>query len=489
MRRARWRIARLPGKPVLKQYSPDPVVERSLRNSHKDAAAYSVMAGFGETYFSAFAVFLKASTAQIALIASLPPLLGSLAQLFSAWLGNRTGWRKTIILAGVYLQAFSWLPIIFLPLMFPEHAITLLIISISFYFASAHFAAPQWSSMMGDLVPEQLRGRFFGARTRLASVTSFLSLVAGGLLLHVYDDHGVALYGFITIFGVAAVARLISAHYLRGMHDPARNAEVIKLPSLAHIWQRVHHSPFARFSLFFALMQSAVAISSPFFTVYLLRDLHFSYLLFMVSTAASVIVQFLTLNVWGRISDQFGNRVILASTGLVIPILPLLWLFSTDFVYLIVIQMLSGVVWAGFSLSAGNFIYDLVPSPKRATYVAYHTVLMCVGVFLGALVGGFLGMVLPRELDIGDIHLEWHSALLGLFVISSLVRFAIALTFIPLLREVREVPPLSVSGVVFRVARFNALSGLVFDVILPTVRRKGANEGVSSKEGEDSTGR
>ncbi|MEW5756548.1 MAG: MFS transporter [Pseudomonadota bacterium] len=459
-----------------KPYSTDPVVERSLRNSHKDAAAYSVMAGFGETYFSAFAVFLKASTAQIGLIASLPPLLGSLAQLVSAWLGNRTGWRKSIILAGVYLQALSWLPIILLPLIFPEHALTLLIISISCYFACAHFAAPQWSSMMGDLVPEQLRGRFFGARTRLATVTSFLSLVAGGLLLHAYDDHGAAMYGFITIFSIAAAARLVSAHYLRGMHDPPRSAEVIKLPSPAQIWQRIHHSPFARFSLFFALMQSAVAISSPFFTVYMLRDLEFSYLLFMVNTAVSVIVQFLTLNVWGRISDQFGNRVILATTGLVIPLLPLLWLFSTDYAYLLLVQMLSGVVWAGFSLSAGNFIYDLVPSPKRATYVACHTVLMCVGVFAGALLGGYLGMVLPRELSIGDFHLEWHSALLGLFVISALARLAVALTFIPLLREVREVPPLPVSGLVFRVARYNALSGLVFDVILPTVRRKGTNE-------------
>ena len=77
---------------MLKQFSPDPKVEGSLRKSLKDAAAYSSMAGFGETYFSAFAVFLKASTAQIAIIAALPPLLGSLAQLFSAWLGNRTGW-------------------------------------------------------------------------------------------------------------------------------------------------------------------------------------------------------------------------------------------------------------------------------------------------------------------------------------------------------------------------------------------------------------
>jgi hypothetical protein len=47
------------------------------------------MMGIGETYLSAFALFLKASTPQIGLLASLPPLLGSLAQLLSAWLRSR----------------------------------------------------------------------------------------------------------------------------------------------------------------------------------------------------------------------------------------------------------------------------------------------------------------------------------------------------------------------------------------------------------------
>lgn len=36
--------------------------EESLRHSLKDAAAYAVMMGIGETYLSAFALFLKAST-------------------------------------------------------------------------------------------------------------------------------------------------------------------------------------------------------------------------------------------------------------------------------------------------------------------------------------------------------------------------------------------------------------------------------------------
>ena len=58
-----------------RQSSKDPRINHALRHSIKDGVAYSVMAGAGETYFSAFALFYKATTTQIGLLASLPPLV------------------------------------------------------------------------------------------------------------------------------------------------------------------------------------------------------------------------------------------------------------------------------------------------------------------------------------------------------------------------------------------------------------------------------
>ena len=40
----------------------DPKTDESLRHSLKDAAAFATMVGIGETYLSAFALFLKACT-------------------------------------------------------------------------------------------------------------------------------------------------------------------------------------------------------------------------------------------------------------------------------------------------------------------------------------------------------------------------------------------------------------------------------------------
>jgi len=444
--------------------------EKSLRHSLKDAGAYATMIGIGETYFSAFALSLNATTQQIGMLASVPAMLASFVQLLSAWVGKRTGHRKMLVLVGASVQALALLPIAVLPLLFPHVAVPLLIGSVVLYHCGAHFATPQWGSLMGDIVPPQRRGRFFARRTRIVSFVTFLSLVTGGVVLHVMDGRGLAVQAFLMLFGVAMLARFVSVYHLAMMHDTTGQVAAMDLPSGKAWWRRLRESNFVRFSVFFALMQASVAISSPFFTVYMLRDLEFTYVQFMANTGMSVLAQFLTLNRWGRISDVFGNRRILATTGILLPLVPLLWLVSANTWYLMAVQALSGFAWAGFALSASNFLYDLIARERRATFLAVHNVLASIGIFVGATIGGLLGVLLPTRLAFGDAVYAWGSPLLGVFAISALARAIVVLLLLPKIREVRRVRPISFGNLIFRVTRVNALAGLVFEIIGPRGR-------------------
>ena len=445
----------------------DPQTEKSLRHSLKDATAFAVMIGIGETYLSAFALFLRASMPQIGLLASLPPLLASLVQLFSAWLGRRTGHRKVIVLTGATVQALAWLPLISLPILFHDHAVPILIACVVLYQCGAHLSTPQWGSLMGDIVPVRRRGRFFARRTRIVSLVTFISLIAGGLALQYSTGRESTLQGFVFLFAVAMVARLVSVYHLSKMHDPPRHTAVEEVPIDRGWWHRLRQSNFVRFSIFFALIQFSVAIASPFFTVYMLRDLQFSYFQFMTNTGVAIFAQFLTLNQWGRIGDVFGNRRILAATGIMIPLLPFLWAMSANFWYLLGVQAISGFVWAGFTLSASNFLYDLVSSDKRATYLAIHNVLASLGIFAGAVLGGYLGTTLPNHVEILGRTYSWLSPLLGVFVISAVARAATVIVLLPKIREVRNVRSISLTDLIFRVTRVNALAGMFFDIIGP----------------------
>ncbi|MDH4274336.1 MAG: MFS transporter, partial [Gammaproteobacteria bacterium] len=300
---------------------------------------------------------------------------------------------------------------------------------------------------------------------RMASITSFLAVVLAGLILHFFDGRGETFVGYALLFMIAAAARAVSSFHLTRMYDPPGKVAALEWPATREWIQRIKDSHAPRFSAYFALMMFAVNIASPFFTVYMLRDLHFTYFQFMVTTAASVIVQFLCLTTWGKISDEFGNRVILLLTGALVPFLPLLWLVSQEFYFLLSLQVLSGIAWAGFNLSAANFLYDLVPAPKRVTYLAMHNVMSNIAVFLGAMLGGVLASVLPATVSLGDYELTWYSPIMWVFLFSAVVRAIVAVMFLPHLEEVREVRHTTMSALVFRVTRFDTLSGFIFEIV------------------------
>lgn len=449
------------------RFAKDPVVDRALRHSVRDGMAYSVAAGGGETYFSAFALFLRATAPQVALLTTLPPLVGSLAQLLSAWAGRYMS-RKRLVLIGASMQALLWLPILALPHWFANEAVALLLVLLALYHGGGNFSAPQWTSLMRDLVSDRRRGRYFGYRTRRTTIMSFLALVVCGVILHVFDKAGQTYTGFVVVFLIAFSGRALSVYHLGFLHEPNLQDDASAAPldvHLSHWWQTVKSSGAVGFTFYFTLMNMAVGIASPFFAVYMLRDLQFSYLEFMTMTGMSVFVQFLTLNTWGRIADVYGNRSILIVTSMTLPVVPLLWLVSSDYFYLLLAQALSGLSWAGFTLSAGNLLYDLVPRSRRAAYVALHNVGNAGGVFLGAMAGALLAAWLPgREPLFGG--LANPSNLLYLFALSGAVRAILALSFVRRVRELRKPRrAISAPALVLRVTGFNAMLGLYYEFI------------------------
>jgi hypothetical protein len=61
----------------MKKYAHKDIIRKSLKYSVTDGGFHAAMLGCGESFFVAFAVFLKASNIQIGLLGSLPLLIGS----------------------------------------------------------------------------------------------------------------------------------------------------------------------------------------------------------------------------------------------------------------------------------------------------------------------------------------------------------------------------------------------------------------------------
>ncbi len=271
---------------------------------------------------------------------------------------------------------------------------------------------------------------------------------------------------------LGALVQLIPAYCLSRMSNPPYKIDDKDDFSLIEFFADFKHSSFVRFVVYTGLMHFSVMVAAPFFSVYMLRDLRFSYLQFMLVSAVAVLVQYFTLHNWGKFGDKFGNRMILVITGFTLPLVPVLWLFSANFYYILLIQMLAGFSWAGFSLSMGNFIFDAIPQPKRAKSVAIFNVLNAVGIFSGAAIGGWLTRYIPVSISIQGFSILMISNLQWLFLISGVLRLFMSISFLPAIREMREVEPLTLRELIFRVSSIRPISGLKFDLFTGNQRGK-----------------
>ena len=114
-----------------------------------------------------------------------------------------------------------------------------------------------------------------------------------------------------------------------------------------------------------------------------------------------------------------------------IPFVPLIWLGSTNSVFLCFAQVFSGIAWGGFNLASVNFIYDSSESKSRSKYIAFYNALTGVALCLGALIGGYIIPILPPI---------FGNQILTLFVVSGVMRGLVAIFFLRFIGEVRHVP-------------------------------------------------
>jgi hypothetical protein len=422
--------------PSQQPLNPKQQEHRNLFFILSEARATSISQNIAEKYLVPFALVFHASAPAIAIVTTLPHLAGSLMQLFSVRVLHRFSSRKQLIAFLLFFQAVLWLPLFLIPLLFPRVGVVALIISFSMFYMVGGLFAPAWSHWVSVIVPEHARGRFYGKKNQIAGLYGFLAATIGGLLLYVFADINIWLAYGVLFFG-AFIAKLFAAFFVFHMAEDETTKRIQSFEGITfkHFLRHINETMFGKYVLYMCCMNFAVTIATPFFTPYMLHSvaeggLGFNYLQFTIINAIAACAGFSIFRHWGRITDRFGNKRTLVLTGLLVPFVPLLWLFSTEYTYLIAVEIFSAIIWAGFNLASANYVFDLIGSTNRLIYAAYYNSLTNITVFVGGLVGGGL-YVLADRISINSI--------VFVFSISFLLRFAIALFFLTKLRELREV--------------------------------------------------
>ena len=406
------------------------------------------MSGLTGGYITPYALTMRATTQQIGYLTSLPSFANSLIQLISPFLSERVNSRKAFLLPNILIQAVLWLPILAIPFLFQTNQFWWLLAFITLSTAAGALVGPPFSSMMADLVPMKVRGSYFGVRNRICNFVSLLfSFIAGGLLQLFTGNTRLA---FTIVFSGAFISRLISFHFLSLMLEPRRiTSETIKKESIIQITKGLFSTNIGRIIIVSILLNLSASIASPFFSAYVLRELKFSYINYQLVSAASTIVTLLVVTWWGKRADKAGSVKILRITGWMVPFVPLLWLLNSSVYWIFFCHAFSGFAWAGFNLCMGLFVYDASPQENRTRYIAIFGTFGSIGATLGSLIGGTIGPYLP---------LIKGSYFLTLFLISGIARLLVVSLLLRRVSEVRDVPPIKASELLFNGFRTSSLA-------------------------------
>ena len=403
-------------------------LEKARKISIKEGGFASVMSGTGDSFLTPFALALNANNMQIGFLSSISNLLSPLAQLKSSKLMEFYS-RKKLVSTFVFIQAFVWLVYILLAFLFfkGRNVSWLVVLVYAFYALIGGLAGPAWFSWMGDIVPEKIRGRYLSRRNRICGAIALTTTLLASFFLDFFKTKGFVLLGFSILFAIATLSRLVSVYYFTKQHEPKIIIKKENYFSFFKFIKKAPYNNFGRFVFFVALMNFATAVAGPFFAVYMLKELNFNYIWYSLINIFASIASLISMPLWGKVADKYGSRELLRIGSVLIPFIPVLWLFSSSPLYLMLVpQLISGIGWAAFNLGVNNFTYDSVIREKRAFCVAYLNMVNGILVFLGATLGGFL---------IQHISIAIMNKFLFIFLVSGILRLVVSLAVFPKIKQ------------------------------------------------------
>ncbi len=403
--------------------------QEALKISIEEGAATRVAYGLGTNYITPFALALKASSTQIGIINSLTGLLPQIAQTFGSRL-LETNSRKKVVLKAVKLEIFFWILLALLGFLayyglVSAISIYALIIIYTTLTISSGIGYPAWFSWMGDLMPQKQRGKYLSKRNIAAGIVEIATLLLGIALIRAFEKGDMLLMGLGIFFIVSASFKFVSYRLLEKQYEPEfRLKKELDFSFLQFVKK---YDNFGKFAVYQGFFYFSIMVASPFFIVYMAKSLNLSTFVYMSIMLSSSIFSLLFLPLIGRFSDKYGNVKLLWLSAACFTISPLLWLVSTDPFWLATVpQISSALANSSLVIAFSNFCYASSTPQHRAKCISYSNVLIGLGTFFGAIVGGLI---------LDNLIVEGINIFLGVFVLSSLLRALTAIYFLPKIKD------------------------------------------------------
>lgn len=344
---------------------------------------------------TAFALHLGASNFEVGLLAS-APFFGQLLQGPAIVLIERLRRRKLITLVVMLLVRLLLAGMalaVFLP---RDLALALVVLAQCAICGLNAFATCAWNGWVRDFLHDRQMGDIFARRTVYAT---FVSIAAGLIAAFTLDQPGAddrlqnLVYAFL--YGAGCLAGLVSITMVARIPEPRMPEPTERVRLLPLLRAPFADANFRRLIVFLAAWQFAANFATPFFMVYFIDQLNFDIATVMLLSVVSQAANLLALRNWGRLSDLFANKSVLAVTAptYIACIVAMVgasqianphWLTA----YLVLLHVLMGLAVAGVTLAVANITLRLSPRGNATAYVASSALVSSFAAGIAPLIGG-----------------------------------------------------------------------------------------------------
>ncbi len=368
----------------------------------------------GPTFLAGYLLLNGATDLQLAVMLAIPFFL-MILQLIPAYLASRFRSRKVLCSLGIMCWRgihviLAVLP--FVPGIAANERLWIIFGLLMFSNLGFMLVANTWWLWMADIVPEKIRGRYFGFRASISLVMSTFWSLAGGALLDYYKAQGDPLYGFCILFSVATAFALTGLLFLRRQYEPPMHAEPV--PSLKQIFGILKNDNFRRASLFMFIWNVGVGMMMVVTAKHMLNHMGMSYQQLMLYPVIINVIGFAFAKQWGKLMDAVGTRTTLLLCGLAAGLVPLVWLFTGPGTLwpIWVDAVATGLFGTGMNIAAVNLPLVVTPRKNRLYYLAVFATIAGLGIGFSSVASGHLAMALDglrwRIPGIGHDLVNYH---------------------------------------------------------------------------------
>ncbi|MXO65247.1 MFS transporter [Altericroceibacterium endophyticum] len=344
---------------------------------------------------TAFALYLGASNMVVGLLAS-APFLGQLLQGPAILLVEKVRQRKKLSFIACTL-ARSMLLVMAAAVFLPRGVGLATVVAAQCLLCGiSAFSSCPWNAWLRDLTPDRELGDVVARRTVYATV---VSLGAGLIAAFTLDQPGknsdFTQIVYCLLYLAGFIASLFSSWLVGRIPEPAMPPAGPRISLRGLLAEPFRDPNFRHLIRFLVSWQFAANLATPFFTVYLLRQLNFDMTFVMGLSIASQLANLLALRNWGTLSDLFANKSVLAVAAPTYILCITMMIGASQIedrtmlmAYLLVLHVLMGFAVAGVTLATSNIALRLSPRGGSTAYVASAALASSFAAGTAPLLGG-----------------------------------------------------------------------------------------------------